>query len=176
MKRKRQNFLLVIAGIVLTLSLLTACASLERGVQADSDADTSSTLTIQDVWARSEDAGHNSAAYLQITNDADQDERLLGAESAIAVSTEIHDVVSRDNVMKMEEVDEISIPAGETVSLEPGGYHVMFFDLTEDLTVGEEIEFTLIFERAGEVTVTAEVREHTPGHGYGQSFSGQGGA
>jgi periplasmic copper chaperone A len=167
---------MMIAGIVLTLPLLTACASLERGVQAESDAVASSTLTIQDVWARSEGAGHNSAAYLQITNNTDQDDRLLGAESTIAGSTEIHAVVSHDNVMKMEEVDEITIPAGETISLEPGGYHVMFFDLRQDLEVAEEIEFTLIFERAGEVTVTAEIREHTPGHGHGQSFSDQGGA
>lgn len=174
MKRKQQIYRLAIAGIFLTLPLLAGCASSEEDAQAEAEG-SGSTLTIQDVWARSEESGHNSAAYLQITNDSDVDDLLLGASADIAGTIEIHDVVSDNDVMKMQEVDEIPIPAGETVTLEPGGYHVMFFDLTEDLVAGDEFELTLIFDEAGEITVTAEVRNHTPGNGHGYRDPGQGG-
>lgn len=61
--------------------------------------------------------------------------------------------------MTMQEVDQIDLPAGEVVSLAPGGYHVMLLDLTAELAEGDEIEVTLTFEKAGEVTVTAPVRQ-----------------
>lgn len=62
-------------------------------------------------------------------------------------------------MMTMREVERIEIPAGTTVTLEPGGYHVMMMDVQRTLSPGDTIEITLTFERAGEVVVTAEVRE-----------------
>ena len=62
-------------------------------------------------------------------------------------------------MMQMQEVESIEIPAGETVVLEPGGFHIMLLDLKRELTPGETVEVTLTFETAGEQTVTAEVRE-----------------
>jgi periplasmic copper chaperone A len=174
MKRNQQTFKLIIAGIFLTLPLLAGCASSDEGARAGSGA-SESTLTIQDVWARSEDAGQNSAAYLQITNEGDDDDRLVAASVDLAGSTEVHEVVSEDNVMKMQEVDEVEVPAGETVSLEPGGYHVMMFDLSEDLTAGDQFDLVLTFDQAGEITVTAEVRDHSSGNGHGYRDPGQGG-
>ncbi len=63
------------------------------------------------------------------------------------------------DTMTMREVDSIELPAGEMVELKPGGYHVMLLDLVKPLEVGDEIELTLTFEKAGDRTVTAEVRE-----------------
>lgn len=65
-------------------------------------------------------------------------------------------------MMQMQPVEDISVPAGETVSLEPGGLHLMMLDLAEPLEVGTTIELTLTFEQAGEVVVTAEVRDMAP--------------
>jgi copper(I)-binding protein len=63
-------------------------------------------------------------------------------------------------MMQMRPVDRIEIPAGGTVELEPGGYHVMLLDVPDTYpAVGETFEVTLTFEQAGEKTVTAEVRE-----------------
>lgn len=62
-------------------------------------------------------------------------------------------------MMTMRQIDRIEIPAGETVKLEPGGYHVMVMDLQRPLVPGDTVEVTLTFEKAGEVVVTAEVRE-----------------
>lgn len=174
MTRKRQMFRMTIAGIFLTLPLLAGCASLEREAQALPDA-SERTLTIQNVWARSESAGQNSAAYLQISNTGEADDLLITAASDVADSTEVHEVVSRDNVMQMQEVDQIEIPAGETIDLEPGGEHVMLFGLVDDLEAGDEFELTLIFEQAGEISVSAEVRDHMPSNGHGYRDPGPGG-
>ena len=64
-----------------------------------------------------------------------------------------------DGAMTMQPVDSIELPAGEEVALEPGGYHIMLLDLVAPLEVGDTFEITLTFENAGEVTVTAEVRD-----------------
>jgi copper(I)-binding protein len=63
------------------------------------------------------------------------------------------------DTMTMREVASIELPAGEMVELKPGGYHIMLIDLVAPLEVGDEIELTLTFEKAGDRTVTAEVRE-----------------
>ena len=61
-------------------------------------------------------------------------------------------------MMTMTPVDRIELPAGETVSLEPGGYHVMLLELAVPLEAGSTVTLTLSFERAPEQTVDAEVR------------------
>jgi copper(I)-binding protein len=61
--------------------------------------------------------------------------------------------------MEMKPVDKIDIPAGGTVELKPGGYHVMLLDVQKTLNPGDTFDVTLTFEKAGTQTVTAEVRE-----------------
>lgn len=62
-------------------------------------------------------------------------------------------------MMGMREVMRIELPAGETIRLEPGGLHIMLIGLDDDLVPGEEFDITLVFEQAGEQTITVEVRE-----------------
>jgi copper(I)-binding protein len=62
-------------------------------------------------------------------------------------------------MMTMQPVESIAVPAGEKVALEPGGYHVMLLDVKKVLEPGDTIDVTLTFEKAGEITTTAEVRE-----------------
>lgn len=62
-------------------------------------------------------------------------------------------------MMGMREVARIAVPAGSTVSLAPGGLHIMLIDLATDLQPGDRFELTLVFEAAGERSVTVEVRE-----------------
>lgn len=61
-------------------------------------------------------------------------------------------------MMRMEPIARLEIPAGGTVQLAPGGYHIMLIGLTKDLNVGDTVQVTLKFENAGDVTVTAQVR------------------
>jgi copper(I)-binding protein len=61
--------------------------------------------------------------------------------------------------MGMKEVDQIDIPAGETVTLEPGGYHIMLIDLAKPIESGDTVPVTLDFEKAGKIEVDATARE-----------------
>lgn len=73
------------------------------------------------------------------------------------------DMGDGDVAMVMQEMaDGLPLPADETVSLEPGGYHVMLLDLVEPLETGDEFELTLDFENADDVTVTVTVAETAP--------------
>ena len=63
------------------------------------------------------------------------------------------------SMLGMQRIERLEIPAGATVELKPGSFHLMLIDLTQELKAGETIEMTLSFEKAGDVKVTAEVRE-----------------
>lgn len=74
------------------------------------------------------------------------------------------DIGDGEMAMTMREMaDGLPLPAGETVSLAPGGYHIMLIDLVEPLATGDEFELTLDFERADDVTLTVTVAETAPG-------------
>jgi copper(I)-binding protein len=91
--------------------------------------------------------------------------------SSIAQRAEIHemapasnsgdsmDMDSMDEAMVMQQVMSLELPAGETVELKPGGYHVMLIGLAAPLEVGETFDLTLDFETAEDQVVTVEVRE-----------------
>jgi copper(I)-binding protein len=72
------------------------------------------------------------------------------------------DTTAGGGMMTMQPVDRIPVAAGESVALEPGGYHVMLLDLVAPLEVGSTIEVTLTFEESGEQVVTVEVRDMAP--------------
>lgn len=102
--------------------------------------------------------GDRGAAYMIITNAGTVDDALIAASSSVSTATEVHESVMNGDQVTMREVDKIAVPAGKAVELKPGGYHVMFIGLKKPLTVGETVEVELTFEKAGKVTVTAEVR------------------
>lgn len=97
----------------------------------------------------------SSAAYLSITNHGAMADRLLAAESSLSRKTELHTMEITNGVMKMRQIDGgIDIPAGATIQLAPGGFHVMLIGLKAPLTVDENYDVTLVFETAGKVKVT----------------------
>lgn len=103
------------------------------------------------------------AAYLTITNNGDDADRLVQVETDAADAVEVHDVEITDGVMEMSPLHEgLEIPAGETVTLEPGSYHVMLIGLTESLIAGEDYDLTLEFEHAGEITVSVPILRTEP--------------
>lgn len=116
------------------------------------------TLTVADAWMRPAAAGGTSAAYLTITN-AGAADTLLAVHCTIAGSVMIHQTTTDASGMTgMSMLDNLPVPAGTTVSLKPGGLHVMVTGLTRPLAAGERIELQLVFEHAGSVTVAAAVR------------------
>lgn len=105
--------------------------------------------------------GDNTTVYLDLTNNGDADAALVGASADFAETFELHEMVAdEDGVMEMRPVDgqTIALPAGETVTLEPGGLHVMALGVTTELAEGDVVPVTLEFEGGCRITVDAEVR------------------
>jgi periplasmic copper chaperone A len=99
-----------------------------------------------------------AGGFLTIVNTGTEDDRLVSATAEIARETQIHEMAMEGDVMKMRQLTEgIAIPAGETVTLEPGGYHIMFMGLSGPFIEGETVPVTLTFENAGEVVVDLHV-------------------
>lgn len=110
--------------------------------------------------------GRASGGFMEITNLGKTADRLISASSSFAVRTELHLTANDDGVMRMREIEGIEIPAGETVVLKPGSFHVMFIGLDAPLVVGETRELILGFETAGEVLVTLQVEALTNVQGH----------
>ncbi|MEM1341123.1 MAG: copper chaperone PCu(A)C [Pseudomonadota bacterium] len=110
------------------------------------------------------------AGYLEIVNSGDSADRLVEVRADIP-RIELHTVEDNDGVVKMVEMEDgIEVPAGETVSLEPGGLHIMFMGLEGALVAGSEVPATLVFEEAGEVEVVFKIEERdgsVKGHDHG---------
>lgn len=95
-----------------------------------------------------------AGGFLTLTNTGTEDDRLVAATSTIAKDTQIHEMAMEGDVMKMRQlVDGLVIPAGESVVLEPGGYHLMFMGLNGAIAEGEVVQVELTFEKAGTFTI-----------------------
>jgi len=98
-----------------------------------------------------------AAGYMTITNPGGQADALVAASSSVATSIEVHETTTMSGMTGMQPVARIAILAGGTVKLEPGGCHLMLMGV-QTLNVGDTVELVLTFEKAGRVTVKAEVK------------------
>jgi periplasmic copper chaperone A len=112
-------------------------------------------LLIQAPWARATPAGAKvGGAYLKITNNGTQPDRLVGGSLTGARDVEVHEMSMANNVMKMRHLkDGLEIKPGQTVELKPGGYHLMLTGLSDGLKQGQKVKGSLSFEKAGTVEV-----------------------
>jgi len=95
-----------------------------------------------------------AGGFVTLANHGTEDDRLVGVETPIAKEGQIHEMAMEGDVMKMRQLpDGLIIPAGETVVLEPGGYHLMFMGLTGPIAEGDAVPVTLTFEKAGTITL-----------------------
>jgi hypothetical protein len=139
-------FRLSVAALLLAMPLLASCG--DEGV---------SQIAVSDAWARASVTA-TGAAYLTVSNSGNKDDVLLEVRSPVAEKVEIHDMTMDGMVMKMRRLDALPVAAGESVALAPGGKHIMLIGLVEPLSEGMAVPLTLVFERAGEVAVSAPVR------------------
>ena len=126
------------------------------------------TIKVLDPFARaSSPSAKAGAAFMTVMNHGDSDDRLIAVRSDVAHRTELHTHKETDGGMKMLKAEEgFVIPAGGRHALARGGDHVMMLGLTESLTDGKTVSITLIFEKAGEITVDVPVDlERKGGHG-----------
>jgi copper(I)-binding protein len=134
-------------------------------------------LKISAAWARATPKGAKvGGGYLTISNTGDASDRLVGGASAVAKEVQIHEMSMVNGVMKMRPVaGGLEIKPGATVTLKPGGYHVMFVGLAQPLKQGEHFKVTLEFAKAGKVDVDFTTEGVGATHGGGDSMPGMGG-
>jgi len=127
-------------------------------------------IMIKDPYARAASPSAKSgAAFMQIMNHSDINDRLIGVTSDAAARTELHThTENAEGVMQMIHVEEgFALPAGETMELARGGKHVMFMGLSGPFEQGSTVDLTLVFENAGEIVVEVPVdneRKAMKGH------------
>ena len=142
---------------VVLAAALAACGS--QGAASPTPGPGGS-IAVRDAWIRAAAEGGLSAAYLTITNGSAADDALVAVSAPeLATAVGLHETTTGDDGMTgMHHTPSIAIPANGTVTLEPGGLHVMLEGMRRDLVAGDTVQLVLTFERAGPVTVDARVR------------------
>ena len=138
---------------VLFVALLCAAPARAQEVKAGD-------LVITQAWTRATPNGEKiGGGFLTIENKGSTPDRLIGGSTDAASKIEVHEMAMKDGVMTMRPLDNgLTIDPGKTVKLAPGGYHLMMFDLKDQLKQGDTVPVTLKFEKAGEVKVSLAVQ------------------
>lgn len=120
-------------------------------------------LQIEHPWSRAmPPVAPTAAAYFVVHNQGLEADRLLSVQTPVAAKAEMHEHMHADGLMKMQQVQNVAIPAGGAVKFEPMGYHVMLFGLQQQAKEGERFPLTLTFEKAGKVEVQVVVLTEAP--------------
>jgi copper(I)-binding protein len=135
---------------------LPALALLCLGVAACQDA-VAPAVEVSDAVCRPTPNGRDlTGCYMTLT--ATTDDRLISVSTPAAATSEVHEMSTAGGVMTMAEMtDGLPLPAGQAVSLQPGGNHIMLMQVTVPLAEGDTVELALTFEDAAPITVSARV-------------------
>jgi copper(I)-binding protein len=114
-------------------------------------------VTVKDAWVRATVPQQKATgAFMQLQSV--QDAKLLSAQSPVAGVVEVHEMSMDGGVMKMRAVPSLALPAGKSVELKPGGYHVMLMDLKAQVKDGDTVPVTLVVEGKDGKRQTIEVK------------------
>jgi len=142
---------------VLKSLVLAACLS-----SAAYGATVAENIAISDAIVRATPPGQQqTAVYLTLINKSTATHRLVNAFAPVAKQVQIHTSQEKNGVFSMQRVTAIEIPANQTVSLAPGGLHIMLMGLTQPIAVGDKLPITLLFEDGSHQQVTAVVQAMT---------------
>ena len=113
-------------------------------------------VDITDAWVRATVQGQKATgAFMSLT--AKKATRLVGVKTDAAALAEVHEMSMDKDVMRMRPIPALELPAGKTVTLKPGSYHVMLMNLKEPLPVDSHVQLTLLFEDAAGVKSQQEL-------------------
>lgn len=153
------------SGIALTAALagalLSGCASTsnagaDQGTEAPA---TAPALQVNEAWIKAESDGMTSG-FAELKNNGDKDIALVSVGSDVAADVELHDMIGSGGAMSMEPLDgPLMIPANSSVNLEPGGKHIMFMKLKEELKAGTTVKVALNFDDQSTQNIDFEVKD-----------------
>ncbi|MGV8899111.1 MAG: copper chaperone PCu(A)C [Burkholderiaceae bacterium] len=114
-------------------------------------------VEVKDSWVRATvQQQKTTGAFMQLTTK--QDARLVEARSPAASAVEIHEMSMANNIMRMRAIPGLNLPAGKTVELKPGGYHIMLINLKQQVKEGDLIPVTLVIEGKDKKRQTIELQ------------------
>ena len=113
-------------------------------------------VMIKSPWARAS-VSRNGAAYFTISNMGKAEVNVVSAASDVAKRTELHTHIMEGDIMRMRHIDKIAVPAGGSISLKPGGHHVMLMGLKRKLKEGESFPMTVTFDNGTKTQVMVKV-------------------
>ena len=154
MMKELSRSLLQVCSIAIAI-LFAAVSMLTTATETLSSEFKVGELKIEEVWSRATPKGAKvGAGYLKITNAGSKPDRLVDAKTSISDRVEIHEMSMSGGIMRMRRLPKgLEIPAGQSATLRPGGYHLMFMELQEAIKKGQLFKATLVFEQAGQVVV-----------------------
>ncbi|MDR6866691.1 copper(I)-binding protein [Microbacterium resistens] len=168
-------------GVAAVLLLaLSGCAGTAGAAPTPSasSATAAAGITVTDAWVKAADSGM-SAAFGEIENTGSADVTLVSAETAVSPMVQLHETTANESgQMEMREKDGgFAITAGGTLTLQPGGDHIMLMGLAAPLKAGDEVTLTLIFSDGSSSTVTAPIKDYAGANEtYSDEHSGHGGS
>lgn len=125
-------------------------------------------VTVTDAWVRGTVPGQRATgAFMKLV--AAEDATLVAATSPIATTVEIHEMKTESGVMKMRAIDRLALSKDQSITLAPGGYHVMLVGLAKPVAAGESVPITLTFERKDGSRSTVNVSASVHPLGVGQA-------
>ena len=146
-----RTFVLARAAILAALALFHAAVPAQEF--------TVGNVTIVEPWSRAlPPNAPNGAAYFRVENGGGESDRIVSARTDIAETVEIHTHEMDGGMMKMRRVESVEVPAGGEARFKPHGLHLMLFGLKEPLAGGTSYALTVVFEKAGEVDVSVDVK------------------
>jgi periplasmic copper chaperone A len=148
-----------VAALALVLPGVDAVAAQPASPARAVDA----TPTVIQPWIRATRPGQqNAAAYLGLRSASGDTLVAVRPPADVADRGELHTMKMDGDLMLMREVESFRLAPGRTLHFNPGGNHVMLVGLKRPLATGDRIDLVLVFSKAGEVTVRAEVRDEPP--------------
>ncbi|WLI07346.1 copper chaperone PCu(A)C [Pseudomonas sp. FP597] len=150
---------------MLKSSLLLAALLLPVFSAANAEDYKTGDLLISDPWSQALPPNAPTvAAYFVIHNTGATPDRLLGADTSLAEKAELHEHVMQGDLMKMQQVPNVAVPAKGELTFAPMAYHVMLLGIKDRslLADGKQFPLTLTFEKAGKVEVQVSVQKMPP--------------
>ena len=121
----------------------------------------SDNLVISDAWVRATPPGKiMTAGYASIENMSNDVITITGVSAEVAGHTSLHETRIERDRSTMRPVAQLSIKAGESVSLKPGGLHIMLMRLSEPLSDGQNIDICLELENNDSLCSAFSVARH----------------
>ena len=115
-------------------------------------------LIVKDAWVREVPGSDVAAVYLTLRNPTTKPIGIVGVESSVASHAMIHETRTESGQSRMRPHEQLVVPAGQTVKLEPGGLHVMLHGVTQSTPVGQSVPLALLLADGQKVQVAAVVR------------------